>query len=301
MTTNEKTQKILNYLMTYADENGIILKSKLPSMYKMGQDLKFCRQTISTYLQKLIQNNELIENKDNYQVKIQQKNFIPSPEMSSYLSTFFSPTIKNVYIHLGNHIKSGICLNKLSEICFLSYLETCIALNILENNGLIKILTNKNKILIKEFNTEPPTISQKFITLQKQTAICSQGEYIIQAILEENNINYEKEKSFKDFQYEDTKQYPRYDFYLPDYNILIEYDGEHHFNLSFWCKNQETLNRIQERDKIKNDYALSHGYKLIRIPYWNKNKITIDMLLGQPGSPAEIPPPPPPFDIIKNI
>ena len=63
-----------------------------------------------------------------------------------------------------------------------------------------------------------------------------------------------------------------YDFYLPQYNILIEIDGD------FWhcnpytkfalpeCKSQE-LNLIN--DKIKNEWALNNGYKLLR--FWEND------------------------------
>lgn len=62
-----------------------------------------------------------------------------------------------------------------------------------------------------------------------------------------------------------------YDFYLPDYNILIEVDGD------FWhcnpikfpqpkCKTQE-LNLIN--DKIKNEWALDNGYTLLR--FWESD------------------------------
>lgn len=51
------------------------------------------------------------------------------------------------------------------------------------------------------------------------------GESRIQRILEENKILFEKEKIFKNFK-TDNNHYYRYDFYLPDYNCLIEYDGK---------------------------------------------------------------------------
>ena len=35
-------------------------------------------------------------------------------------------------------------------------------------------------------------------------------------------------------------------------------------------RNQDTLEDIQERDKIKNDFCISKGYKLYRIPYYIK-------------------------------
>ena len=43
---------------------------------------------------------------------------------------------------------------------------------------------------------------------------------------ETNNINYIREKRFKDCK--NIKPLP-FDFYLPEKNICIEYDGEHHF------------------------------------------------------------------------
>lgn len=52
------------------------------------------------------------------------------------------------------------------------------------------------------------------------------GETKIKKLLTENNIKFETQKIFSNFRYQDTQQFPRYDFYLPDYNILIEYDGE---------------------------------------------------------------------------
>ena len=54
----------------------------------------------------------------------------------------------------------------------------------------------------------------------------SKGEQKIIQILQENNILFEKEKTFENCFYPDTGGMCRFDFYLPDYNILIEYDGE---------------------------------------------------------------------------
>ena len=60
-----------------------------------------------------------------------------------------------------------------------------------------------------------------------------------------------------------------YDFYLPKYNILLEIDGDFwHCNpntkyLKPECKTQE-INIIN--DKVKNQWALDNGYKLLR--FW---------------------------------
>ena len=72
----------------------------------------------------------------------------------------------------------------------------------------------------------------------------------------------------------------RFDFYLPDYNRLIEFDGEQHYHANGGWSNENNLALVQERDKIKNEYALSHNIPLVRIPYWERDKITLDMILG---------------------
>ena len=76
----------------------------------------------------------------------------------------------------------------------------------------------------------------------------------------------------------------RYDFAIfKDNNLirLIEFDGEQHFNPTrgTW-QNHEPLEKVQKRDRIKNEYALSHNIPIVRIPYTERDKITLDMILG---------------------
>lgn len=75
-----------------------------------------------------------------------------------------------------------------------------------------------------------------------------------------------------------------FDFYLPDKNIIIEYDGEFHY---IPIKVQKTdseevaidrLNETKAHDKIKTDYCLKNQIKLIRIPYWEKENIETILL-----------------------
>lgn len=103
----------------------------------------------------------------------------------------------------------------------------------------------------------------------------SYGENQITKILTENNINFIREYIFDDF-----KPY-RYDFYLPDFNRLIEFDGEQHYQECSGSWNQQsTLKDRKERDLLKNSYAKNNKIDLIRIPYWEKENITLEMLLG---------------------
>lgn len=100
------------------------------------------------------------------------------------------------------------------------------------------------------------------------------GEKNIEDLLISNSIQYIKEYKFKDL-----GEY-RYDFYLPSLNRLIEFDGKQHFQEcgGSWDESDNLAQR-QERDKIKNNYAISNNIDLVRIPYWKRDSITIEMLL----------------------
>lgn len=110
----------------------------------------------------------------------------------------------------------------------------------------------------------------------------SLGELIIQNILIDNQILFIKEKSFNDLHYDNNiNSHPRFDFYLPELNRLIEFDGTQHSyqtNLN-WEKNI-SLEERQQRDKIKNEWAAAHNIPLVRIPYWERDNITLEMIIG---------------------
>lgn len=107
----------------------------------------------------------------------------------------------------------------------------------------------------------------------------SHGEVKIRELLIKNNINFINEKTFNDFNYEDTKGKPRYDFFLPEYNILIEYDGEQHFRPVYSWDTKERYNQRVLHDDMKNQYAIDHGFTLIRIPYTHYNDLCLEDLL----------------------
>lgn len=103
----------------------------------------------------------------------------------------------------------------------------------------------------------------------------SKGENIVEEFLINNNITYETQKMFQDCKF---KNILRYDFYLPEYNTLIEFDGEQHFKfIPKFHKNIEMFHTFQERDKIKNKYALDNNIQLIRIKF-NQQSIIPSLL-----------------------
>ena len=96
------------------------------------------------------------------------------------------------------------------------------------------------------------------------------GEEKVKLILEKYNIDY-----IAQYKFDDCKFYHRlpFDFYLPEYNVCIEYDGKQHFQfVNTWGGYDEFVNR-KIRDTIKNEYCKNNGIKLIRIPYWEFDNI----------------------------
>ena len=94
----------------------------------------------------------------------------------------------------------------------------------------------------------------------------SHGERRIREFLESNNIEFVQEKRFEDCR--DIKPLP-FDFYLPNNNLIIEFDGQHHFEDVIFGDHKIT----KEHDKIKNKYCESQNIDLLRIPYWEKDNI----------------------------
>ncbi len=83
-----------------------------------------------------------------------------------------------------------------------------------------------------------------------------------------------------------------YDFYLPNYNLFIEYDGEFHYKPIKNYKNEpmkyaeERLKKQKMHDNLKNNYAQNNNIKLLRIPYWDFDNIeeilTLNILTSNP-------------------
>jgi len=69
-----------------------------------------------------------------------------------------------------------------------------------------------------------------------------------------------------------------YDFYLPKYNLLIEYQGEQHERpIDFYGKGKkyakEQFEKQKEHDKRKKEYTINNGYNFLEIWYYDFNDI----------------------------
>ncbi|CAH6419075.1 Zinc-ribbon domain-containing protein [uncultured virus] len=59
----------------------------------------------------------------------------------------------------------------------------------------------------------------------------------------------------------------RFDFFLPNEKVIIEYDGIQHFEIHYFCKTTEKFAERRQTDIEKQNAALRLGYKIIRIDY----------------------------------
>jgi hypothetical protein len=104
------------------------------------------------------------------------------------------------------------------------------------------------------------------------TCKSSKGELYIESILIEKNISYVRQHTFYDCK--NIKQLP-FDFYLPELNMCIEYDGRHHFECIDLWGGEENLNYIKTNDKIKENYCLNNNISLVRISYKDDLRIKL--------------------------
>ena len=123
--------------------------------------------------------------------------------------------------------------------------------------------------------------------VNKHTESCgcliSVGESNIIQILNNADIKYLHNKGYFQDLVSDKGIPLRYDFILFNENNLpirlIEFDGPQHYDDGKFLGIDE-FQKLQHRDSLKNQYALSHNIPLVRIPYSKRDTMTIEDLLG---------------------
>lgn len=113
----------------------------------------------------------------------------------------------------------------------------------------------------------------------------SKGEKKILSILDKNHISYKREVTFEDLT--GLKKIPlRFDFCIYKNNkifCLIEMDGIQHFKyVKYFHKTPIGFRKSREWDRRKNAYCLKNRIPLLRIPYWDYDKITLQSIFSTP-------------------
>lgn len=104
----------------------------------------------------------------------------------------------------------------------------------------------------------------------------SKGEYLIEQLLDKNEINF-------------IKEYPqfinnikmRFDFAIFNNDKIayfIEFDGEQHYRSSDLFGGDAYFEYIKNHDILKNEWCKNNNYPIIRIPYHRYPKLTIQDL-----------------------
>jgi len=146
--------------------------------------------------------------------------------------------------------------------------------NVIYTNTENKILIGCNKHKKYFFQTPHNHLRGQGCPICKE----SKGEKQISKCLDENDIIYETQKRFKYCKYKNTLSF---DFYLPEYNICIEYQGEQHYKPvkkigRKWFTLEESVKNYEKnkyKDKLKRKFCINNNITLIEIPYWEFKNI----------------------------
>lgn len=143
-------------------------------------------------------------------------------------------------------------------------------------------IVNKNIIVLEKYINARTKIKHKCLICGLEWDACpdsllhdggcpncknkSIGEKKISIWLDNNNIQYEKQKVFIDCR--DKHPLP-FDFYLQNYNILIEYNGIQHYEPVEYFGGKEKFESQVKRDNIKKEYCKKNNISLFEIPYYS--------------------------------
>lgn len=171
----------------------------------------------------------------------------------------------------SNHIEKGVQMNTVANIINNHHICKYCSYDQMRNDRVLgkdilsKLCESKKVTYSGQYTKNHETVVKYFckkhenngiqemsLTHFKQSVVpcrycnISSGEFKISEFLNKHNIFYENEKIFDDCR--DIKPL-RFDFYLPKYNLVIEYDGKQHFEpVKFWNGNdaEEKYNKTKK-------------------------------------------------------
>lgn len=131
--------------------------------------------------------------------------------------------------------------------------------------GIYKNIRSKIKLLCNKHNSEWVLQCTNFISQNNGCPVCrkSKGEILIENYLKKEWITFIPQKKF--IKCKNKRPLP-FDYYLPCYNLCIEYDGIQHFEKANWW-GEKTWKETMRNDKIKNKYCKNNNINLLRISY----------------------------------
>ncbi len=145
------------------------------------------------------------------------------------------------------------------------------------NYDFVEYKNMHNKVIIVCPKHGPFEQTPNSHTSGKGCPKCNQsiGENLVEKFLQKNNINYISQKKFNDCKHINELVF---DFYLPDYNTCIEFNGIQHYSPIEIFGGQIALELNIKRDYIKKEYCLQNKIKLIIIKQDKKHINKVDVL-----------------------
>lgn len=139
-----------------------------------------------------------------------------------------------------------------------------------EYKGNKKYFTIKHNACGNIWDTTPIN----FLHGGRRCPICcsSRGETEIIKYLKSHNISFDYQKKFNNL-CGINNGLLSYDFYLPKYNLLIEYQGEQHDRPIEYFGGEEQFKIQKEHDNRKRKYAMKNNMQLLEIWYYDFDSI----------------------------
>jgi very-short-patch-repair endonuclease len=104
------------------------------------------------------------------------------------------------------------------------------------------------------------------VTSYRKAAKQSGGERRISRFLESEGVEYNREWYFKGLYNYHKTHLLYFDFYISEYNLCIEYDGQQHYH-------DRKTEAAKMNDYLKNAYCAKNGINFIRIKYTDYDNI----------------------------
>lgn len=239
-----------------------------PKNHINGHGCKFCSNNVKLTTKKFIERCSLIhENKYDYSLtkykNINNKVKIVCPTHGEF------EQIANLHVNYGSGCPK--ChYNKISNIKKFTTNDFVLLANKQHGEKYDYSFVNyvSSHDMVKIICREHGCFEQKsYIHLNGSGCpICkeSKGEKAIRIYLLNNKIEFKQQKRFKECR--DKKPLP-FDFYIPKYNICIEYDGIQHFKPIKQFGGEYGLVERKRKDEIKNNFCEKNNIKLIRVSY----------------------------------
>lgn len=289
---NKQNKYTYEYIKEIAEKNGYkLLNNKnidlnMRSFLKLkDSDNKIIEMMLYSFENKFIKNNNKKKVNKNYNNKKYSQEYVEQ------LIKDRGYQLLNEYKNNKSKLKIKCKRGHIHEIRFDSFVKgsgckQCMKENMSNNIEDVKIkLSNRGYKLLSKYdrNNKPITLQcdkghifsstyDIIVNNESNCPICneSKGERNIELFLNNYNIKHIRQYKFKECKF--FRELP-FDFYLPEHNICIEFDGIQHFKIIKHFGGIDSFINRKIRDTIKNIYCENNEIKLLRISYLEINNI----------------------------